>query len=76
MSTGVTAGQTVPPLLVSPRQAARMLAICERTLYTLTKAGEIPAVRIGRCVRYSVTELQEWVRRGSKKKCESGQNCA
>lgn len=75
MSTGMRAGQTVPRLLVSPRDAAKLLSVSERTLFTLTKAGTIPVVRIGRCVRYSVTELQEWVRRGSQKKCENGQNC-
>lgn len=63
-------------LLISGREAAKRLSICERTLYTLTKAGEIPAVRIGRAVRYSVDELQAWVRRASERKCENGQNCA
>lgn len=58
-------------LLLTGREAAKALSICERTLYTLTKSGEIPAVRIGRCVRYSVAELQEWVRRGPQKNAKT-----
>jgi excisionase family DNA binding protein len=61
-------------LLVSPREAARLLSVCERTIYTLTKAGEIPAVRIGRAVRYSMDDLKEWIRRASEKKCEDNEN--
>jgi len=60
-----------PQLLLSPREAARALSICERTLYALTKAGEIPAVRIGRAVRYSMDDLKDWIRRASEKKCEN-----
>lgn len=74
MNTSRTSGQNITPLLVSPRQAARMLAVCERTLYALTKAGEIAAVRRGRLVRYSVDELRAWIERASEKKREGGQN--
>jgi len=74
MNFSRTVVQNVTPLLVSPRQAARMLSVCERTLYSLTKAGEIAAVRRGRLVRYSVDELRAWIERASEKKCEAGQN--
>ena len=76
MNMNGTSRQAFTPLLISGREAAKLLSVCERTLYTLTKAGEIPAVRIGRAVRYSVDELQAWVRRASEKKCKSGQNNA
>lgn len=72
--TSRTSGHNVTPLLVSPKQAARMLSVCERTLYSLEKAGEIAAVRRGRLVRYAVDELQAWIRRASEKKCEGGHN--
>ena len=68
VSVSRTPGQNVPRLLVSPREAARLLSICEKTLWTLSKNGEIPAVRIGRAVRYSMDELQAWIRRASEKK--------
>jgi excisionase family DNA binding protein len=50
------------PLLVSPREAAGMLGVCEKTIYNLTKAGLLPAVRIGRAVRYSVETLRQWIK--------------
>ena len=59
--------ETIPILLLSPQQAARALGICERTLFTRTKTGEIPAVRIGRCVRYSVDALREYVKQTSER---------
>jgi excisionase family DNA binding protein len=68
--------QVVEPLLLTTRQAAKALAVCEKTLWSLTKRGEIPAVRIGRAVRYSMDELQAWVRRASEKKSADSQNCA
>lgn len=56
-------------------QAAKVLSISERTLWGLTKAGDIPAVRFGgRNVRYSPDDLRAWIQKRSEKKCESGHN--
>jgi len=52
---------TPSPKLLTPRDAAKALAVCEKTLFNMTKAGEIPAVKIGRAVRYSVADLARWV---------------
>ena len=52
-----------PPLLVDAAEAARLLAISPRTLWTLTRAGQLPAVRIGRAVRYAVADLLGWIER-------------
>ena len=49
------------PILVTLRQAAAMLAISERTLYTLIKDGQIPTVRLERAVRIRVADLEGWV---------------
>ena len=54
-------GGESPRLLVTPSDAARALAISSRKLWALTKEGEMPCVRIGRAVRYDVTDLQKWV---------------
>jgi excisionase family DNA binding protein len=54
------------PLLVVPREAAKMLAISERSLATWTKAGLIPVVRIGKSVRYRLAALQEFVEKTEK----------
>lgn len=50
-------------LLITPREAAKALSVCEKTLWSLTKRGELPAVRIGRAVRYDVSDLQAFIDR-------------
>lgn len=49
------------PFLLTARDAARRLSISERTLFAMTSSGEIPCVRIGRLVRYSVETLKKWI---------------
>ena len=63
---------TLEPLLLTPRQAAKTLSICERTLYGLTKSGQLPALKIGRSVRYAVEDLRAWIQR-SKEISENSQ---
>lgn len=48
-------------MLLRTSEAAEQLAISESQLYKLTKAGDIPCVRVGRLVRYSSVALQEWI---------------
>jgi excisionase family DNA binding protein len=48
-------------LLLTVREAASALAISERTLWTLTKTGAIRSVRLGRAVRYALTDLQDFI---------------
>ena len=43
--------------------AADTLAISTRKLWSLTASGDIPCIRIGRSVRYSISDLQEWIDR-------------
>ncbi len=57
----MSASPTLLPMLLTPREAARALSVCEKTLFTLSKRGEIPAVRIGRSVRYDPTDLARWI---------------
>ena len=59
--------RTGEPLLLTSRQAAKALSICERTLFTLTKSGAIPCVRVGRLVRYAPSALQDWIEENSQK---------
>ncbi|MGD1276863.1 MAG: helix-turn-helix domain-containing protein [Tepidisphaeraceae bacterium] len=42
-----------PPLLVSEREAARLLGVTPRTVFRLRLAVELPAIRIGARVLYS-----------------------
>ena len=48
-------------LLLTPRQAAKALAISPRKLWGMTASREIPHVRVGRCVRYPLDDLQRWI---------------
>lgn len=49
------------PLLLTSFQAAKKLNVCQKTLWTYTKSGFIPCIRIGRNVRYSVELLKEFI---------------
>ena len=49
------------PLLVSPREAARVLGISIGTMYLWLKSGEVPSVRIGALIRVPVEGLRAFV---------------
>ena len=50
-----------PTLLLTATQAAESLAISPRKLWAMTQSGEIPCIRLGRCVRYPVDGLRLWI---------------
>lgn len=56
--------QSMPPLALRPKDAARALGISRRKLWELTADGEsdIPHVRLGRSVLYPVRELADWLK--------------
>jgi len=57
-----TSTTTDRPLLLTPKQAAADLALCEKTLWSLTDPrGPIQCVRIGRAVRYDPSDLAAWI---------------
>ncbi len=60
-NNGTTPVKTPGVMLINAREAARLLSISGRTLWTLTNTGELPCVRIGRAVRYDVADLQAWI---------------
>ena len=53
----------VEQLLLSPRDAAKVLGISERKLWGMTFQSEerFPYVRLGRLVRYPLAELEKWI---------------
>jgi excisionase family DNA binding protein len=59
------------PQLIRSGEAARFLAISERTLWSLTRSGRVPHVRVGRCLRYDVDDLRQWI---EQKKKQDGRN--
>ena len=58
---------TIEPLLLTAKQAAKALNISERTLWALSASGEIPKLKIGKSVRYSVADLKKWIAEQSAK---------
>lgn len=52
--------QTFEPLL-SDEQAGELLGLHPKTVQRLARAGELPAVRIGRYWRYRASVLNEWI---------------
>ena len=50
-------------LLLTPKEAARVLCVGRTTIYALIKAGELRPIHIGRSCRLSRAELQRYVRR-------------
>jgi excisionase family DNA binding protein len=60
----VTAPQpTTDALLMSVRETARRMSISIRKLHAITRAGEIPCVRIGSRVLYSPASIQAWIQK-------------
>lgn len=51
----------IPALALRPREAAKVLSISERTLWTLTNRREIPHLRLGRAILYPVDGLRSWL---------------
>mgnify|MGYP000178213060 CR=1 FL=1 len=49
-------------LALRARQAAKLLNVCQKTLWSWTKSGVVPHVRVGRAVLYPVDLLQDWLR--------------
>ena len=48
-------------ILLSIKEAAAALAISERKLWDMTTNHEIPHVRLGRCLRYPLSDLMLWI---------------
>ena len=53
--------QTPEPLNVDRKEAARLLGISERLLWTWTKENRIPHLRIGTRVLYPLHRLRRWI---------------
>ena len=50
--------------LLTAREAAAFLQLSERTIWEISgPRGDLPAIRIGRSVRYSQTDLADYVER-------------
>ena len=53
---------TTPTLLLSARDAAKAMGICQKSLWSMTEPrGDLLCVRIGRRVLYDPGDLRAWI---------------
>lgn len=52
--------------LLTYREAARLLGITDRTVWSLVHDGALPVVRFGRNVRIDPVDLREFIERGKR----------
>ena len=48
-------------LLLRPSEVSELAGLGKSKTYALIAVGEIPSVRIGRCVRVPADRLREWI---------------
>lgn len=60
-TASVTNGASAPRLALRPKDAAKALGVGERLLWSMTNRGEIPHIKLGKCVLYPVAELERWL---------------
>jgi excisionase family DNA binding protein len=68
-----TRGSLFEPL-IDLGTAAGLLGIHPKTLQRMARAGEVPAVRVGRYWRFRASELDSWIRsqvNSSRQPCRS-----
>jgi excisionase family DNA binding protein len=46
---------------VTSKDAAKMLSVSERTLWSLTNMGKLRRIKVGASVQYAVKDLEEFV---------------
>jgi excisionase family DNA binding protein len=47
--------------LLTPAEAAQLLAVKPSWIYEAVRAGNLPCLRIGRHIRFTRTMLEEWL---------------
>jgi excisionase family DNA binding protein len=54
-------GAVVEPLLLRADEAAIVLGIGRTKVFEMLACGELPAIKIGRCVRVPKDRLERWI---------------
>jgi excisionase family DNA binding protein len=54
-----------PRLLLNDADASKVLSVSRAHFHKLVSRGEIPRVKLGRCARYRVTDLEAFIERYS-----------
>jgi predicted DNA-binding transcriptional regulator AlpA len=63
MNATISNDSEIPPLLVEPKDAAKLCAISIRTLWRLVSSGDfVNPVRFGtRIVRFRIDDIRAWI---------------
>jgi excisionase family DNA binding protein len=56
---------------IAPKAVAERLAVSVKLIYKLVAAGELKAVKIGRCVRVLMDSLQDFLDRHATGRCQT-----
>ena len=56
-----TKGSGDGPLLIDSREVARLLGIGRTKTFQLMASGQLPTIRLGRCVRVPAAALDRWI---------------
>jgi len=48
--------------LLKPAEVAQILGIGRSKVYELLACGELPSIRIGRCIRVPKSSLEDWIK--------------
>ncbi len=49
-------------LLLKPMEVAQILGLGRSLVYELIATGDLPSIRIGRCIRIPSEALTQWIR--------------
>ena len=57
--------------LVKARSAAQAIGMSPVKLYRAAERGEVPHYRLGRSVRFDISELKDWMKAQTKRNAEA-----
>ena len=63
---GLQKRMTALPRLLDVRDVAEILGTSVWTVRNLYWSGELPYVRVGRLLRFDVSDLEEWIRENKR----------
>ncbi len=52
-----------PPLLLTRKDVARTLSVCERTIFNLVRRGELREIKLGSAPRYAPADVEALITR-------------
>ena len=54
-------------ILLKPMEVTQILGIGRSLVYEMLAIGELPSIRIGRCIRIPRNELEKWIEQNTHK---------